>query len=82
MDRFMGGKVTETSAEDCRFCGFHGPTSPQSRRCRPVLCGLVGLRDSCHIFAKFLNPSLSVFFSIRTGNDLFGRRVAFGLTDL
>ena len=79
------GKVRKANRDqhhEPRPHGFHGPASLRSRRRRPALCGLVGFRGCCRSLSELPNPSLSVFFAVRTGNDPFGRRVAFGLTDL
>ena len=75
-------KVNRNQHRKLLLRDFHGPASLRSRRCRPALCDLVGFRNCFHGFAELPNPSLSVFFSVRTGNDLFGRRAAFGLADL
>ena len=82
--RVLGGarKANRNQRHKPPPLGFHGSASPRSRRRRPALCGLVALRDCCHGFAELLNPQLSVFLAVRTGNDLFGLRVAFGLADL
>ena len=75
-------RVNRDQRRELPLRGFHGPASLRSRRRWPALCGLVGFRDFCHGFAELPNPPLSVFLVVRTDNDLFGRRVAFGLADL